>query len=141
VPAPAPRGFHTSSPGPLQLAFTLTAWTQVSLLRTVLRRGPALVRLHRLRRLRILAGDLAARRPVLEQLLRNELSREYLSQAPERVLLRRAIVTPAPSGRCAGPREWTGGGKLRDAVDAEPSGYALDFKASVASRNTGAPCS
>jgi hypothetical protein len=68
VPAPAPRGFHTSSPGPLQLAFTLTAWTQVSLLRTVLRRGPALVRLHRLRRLRILeqlrnrlvTGDVAA---------------------------------------------------------------------------------
>lgn len=61
-------GFHTSPPGPLRLAFTLTAWTQVSLLRTVLRRGPALVRLRRLRRLRIRAGDLAARRPLLEQL-------------------------------------------------------------------------
>jgi hypothetical protein len=65
-------GFHTSLPSPLRLACTLTAWTQVSLLRTVLRRGPALVRLHRLRRLRIRAGDLAARRPVLEQ-LRNRL--------------------------------------------------------------------
>jgi hypothetical protein len=65
-------GFHTSLPGPLRVAFTLTAWTQVSLLRTLLRRGPALVRLHRLRRLRIRAGDLAARKPELER-LRNRL--------------------------------------------------------------------
>jgi hypothetical protein len=61
-------GFRTSRPGPLAVAFTLTAWTQVSLLRTFLRRGPALVRLRRLRRLRIDAGELAARRGELQQL-------------------------------------------------------------------------
>lgn len=61
-------GFRTSRPGPVGLACSLTAWTQVSLLRTFLHRGPALVRLHRLRRLRIRAGELAARRPELERL-------------------------------------------------------------------------
>lgn len=65
-------GFRTSHPGPVSLACSLTAWTQVSLLRTFLRRGPALVRLHRLRRLRIRAGELAARRAELER-LRNRL--------------------------------------------------------------------
>ncbi len=65
-------GFRTSRPGPLSLVCSLTAWTQVSLLRTLLRRGPALVRLRRLRRLRIRAGELAARRAELER-LRNRL--------------------------------------------------------------------
>jgi len=61
-------GFRTSRPGPVAVACSLTAWTQVSLLRTVLRRGPAVVRLRRLRRLRIRAGELAARQPQLERL-------------------------------------------------------------------------
>jgi hypothetical protein len=61
-------GFRTSRPGPIAVACSITAWTQVSLLRTALRRGPALVRLRRLRRLRIRAGELAARRPQLERL-------------------------------------------------------------------------
>jgi hypothetical protein len=74
-------------------------------------------------------------------LLRHELSREDLSHAPARLILRRAIVTPAPSGRCADPRDRSSGGELRDAVDAKPSGYALDFKASGTSRKTGASCS
>jgi hypothetical protein len=69
-----------------------------------------------------------------DQLLRNELSREDLSRAPARLLLRRAIVTPAPSGRSGDPRDRIGGGDIRDAVEAESSGYALDFKASVSSR-------
>jgi hypothetical protein len=43
-------------------------------------------------------------------------------------------VTPAPSWRCADPRDRIDGGEIRDAVDAEPSGYPLDFKASVSSR-------
>jgi hypothetical protein len=78
---------------------------------------------------------------MLRQLLRNELSRENLSHAPARVVLRRAIVTPAPSGRCADPRDRIGGDELRDTVDADHPAYALDFKASGTSRNAGAPCS
>ena len=77
----------------------------------------------------------------LRQLLRNELSREDLSHSPAGLALRRAIVTPAPSRRCADPRDRIGGGELRDAFDAELPGYALDFKANGSSRNAGAPCS
>lgn len=61
-------GFRASLPGTLRSAVTLTAWLQVSLLRSVLRRGPAAVRIGRLRRLQIDAGALAARRPELERL-------------------------------------------------------------------------
>jgi hypothetical protein len=44
----------------------LTAWPQVSLLRSLLERSPALARVRRLGRLEVPAGELLARRPELE---------------------------------------------------------------------------
>lgn len=61
-------GFRASRPGPLGMLCTLTAWMQVSFVRTALRNGPSSVRFRRVRRLRVQAGELLAHRPEIEGL-------------------------------------------------------------------------
>jgi hypothetical protein len=66
-------GFLAGPPRGLAGFCALTAWAQVSLLRSLLERGPAPVRVGRLRRLEAAAGELLARRHAIEH-LRNRLA-------------------------------------------------------------------
>jgi hypothetical protein len=95
-------GFACTPPRGISGLCALTAWPQVSLLRSLLKRSPALARVRRLRRFEVLAGELLARRPELEALC-DRLSGSARAR-PSRSL------TPMPHERhdlarttCAGP--------------------------------------
>jgi hypothetical protein len=57
------------------------------------------------------------------------MSRVELSQAPARAYLAAGDRDPSTIGALRRSARRDRRGQARDAVDAEPSGYALDFKA------------
>jgi hypothetical protein len=95
-------GFESGPPWGFSGLCALTAWPQVSLLRSLLERSPALARVRRLRRLEVVAGQLLARRPELEEL------RDRLAGSARTRRLSRSLTPMSHERHCLARTTWTG---------------------------------